>query len=185
MVMLAGLINRWKKKTQGSALVESAILFPVLMTMLFGVYDIGHAITVNHKMITASQVAADLVTRSRSVSEEDINQAIEAAGLAMAPYADSSSIGIDIISVRFDDNDDPKEVWRRSRNLVVGEEIDSDPNKRTIDKSKGLGTTGEGAMIVTVIYDYVPTFGSAVIKEFRLRETAFARGRRSSVVSFE
>jgi hypothetical protein len=40
-------------------------------------------------------------------------------------------------------------------------------------------------MIVTVLYDYVPTFGNVVIKNFRLRETAFARGRRSSVVSRE
>lgn len=179
IVIGKGLIGRWKSEAQGSALVESAILFPVLLTMLFGVYDIGHAITVNHKMITASQVAADLVTRTPSVSTEQINQAIEAAGLAMAPYADGASIGIDIISVRFDVNNNPQQVWRETRNMGAN------PNPGIIDKSNGLGTTGEGAMIVTVLYDYVPTFGEVVVKKFRLRETAFARGRRSSVVSRE
>jgi Flp pilus assembly protein TadG len=178
-MMIANLIRRWKSQTQGAAMMEAAILFPVLLTMLFGVYDIGHAITANHKMITASQVAADLITRTPSVSTDELNQAIEAAGLAMAPYADGSSIGIDIISVRFDEDDNPQQVWRETRNMNINQ------NDAALEKSRGLGTEGEGAMIVTVLYDYVPTFGNVVIKNFRLRETAFARGRRSSVVSRE
>lgn len=179
MAFSSKLIMRWKSQTQGAALMEAAILFPVLLTMLFGVYDIGHAITVNHKMITASQVAADLIARTPTVSTEELNQAIEAAGLAMAPYADGASIGIDVISVRFDEDDEPQQVWRRTRNMST------DDNAGALEKSTGLGTEGEGALIVTVLYDYVPTFGNIVIKSFRLRETAFARGRRSSVVSLE
>lgn len=177
--MVMNLIKRWKSQTQGAALMEAAILFPVLLTMLFGVYDIGHAITVNHKMITASQVAADLITRTPTVSTNELNQAIEAAGLAMAPYADSSNIGIDVISVRFDEDDNPQQVWRETRNMNTND------NEAALEKSRGLGTEGEGALVVTVLYDYVPTFGNVVIKSFRLRETAFARGRRSSVVSRE
>jgi hypothetical protein len=180
--MMAGvtkMLKRWKADTQGSALVEAAILFPVLLTMLFGVYDIGHAITANHKMITASQVAADLITRTPTVSTRELEQAIEAAGLAMAPYEAGDSIGIDIISVRFDVNDEPQQVWRETRNMTIP------PGDQTIEKSIGLGMSGEGALIVTVLYDYEPTFGSMVIDSFRMRETAFARGRRSSVVTRE
>lgn len=179
MVFSSKMLMQWRSQTQGSALMEAAILFPVLLTMLFGVYDIGHAITTNHKMITASQVAADLIARTPTVSAEELNQAIEAAGLAMAPYADSSSIGIDIISVRFDEDNEPQEVWRRTQNMSV------EDNAGALEKSAGLGTKGEGALVVTVLYDYVPTFGNVVIKNFRLRETAFARGRRTSVVSLE
>ncbi|MGZ9107391.1 MAG: TadE/TadG family type IV pilus assembly protein [Micavibrio sp.] len=157
--------------------METAMLFPILLVMLFGVYDVGHAITANHKMITATQVAADLITRGQSVSDSDINQAIEAAGLAMQPYESSAAMGIDIVSVRYDEDDEPVQVWRETRNMTE--------DLYAIGKSVGLGTEGEGAVIVTIIYDYVPTFGSIVINAFRMKETAFARGRRVPVITRE
>ncbi len=177
--MLNHITKRWLREDKGSVLVEAVILFPVLLVMLFGVYDVGHAITTNHKMITASQVAADLIARTPSVSDLELEQAIQAAGLAMSPYATADNIGIDIISVRFDEDDEPQQVWRETRNMAEG------MNANAVQKSEGLGTEGEGALIVTVLFDYEPTFGSMVIKNYRMRETAFARGRRSSVVSRE
>lgn len=159
------------------AVMETAMLFPVLLVMLLGVYDVGHAITVNHKMITASNVAADLLTRKQAVSNNDLEQAIMAAGLAMNPYANDQDIGIDIISVQYDENDDPVMLWRETRNMGDGLEADA------VSRTFGLGTEGEGALMVTVLYDYTPTFGSIVIDAFRMREVAFARGRRSSVVT--
>ena len=171
------LFHRWLGRTDGVAMMETAMLFPILLVMLFGVYDVGHAITANHKMITAAQVAADLITRSQTASDADINQAVEAAGLAMQPYESAAAMGIDIVSVRFDANDLPVELWRETRNMTADE--------GAVDKSTGLGTEGEGAVIVTIVYDYEPTFGHTIINTFRMRETGFARGRRSSIVSRE
>lgn len=173
----SSLFQCWFRQTEGVALMETAMLFPILLVMLFGVYDVGHAITANHKMITATQVAADLITRSQSVSDTEIDQAIEAAGLAMQPYETIAAMGIDIVSVQYDVDDEPVALWRETRNMTVDE--------NAVGKSTGLGTEGEGAVIVTIVYDYEPTFGSIVINAFRMRETAFARGRRSSVVSRE
>jgi len=176
-MILKTLFHRWMRQSEGVAIMETAMLFPILLVMLFGVYDVGHAITANHKMITATQVAADLVTRSQSVSDNELNQAIEAAGLAMQPYETSVGMGIDIVSVQFDENDEPVALWRETRNMTADESA--------IEKATGLGTEGEGAVVVSIVYDYEPTFGSMVINAFRMRETAFARGRRSSVVTRE
>lgn len=168
----------WAKNTDGSALVEAAILFPTLLVMIFGVYDVGHAITVNHKMITASQVIADLVTRNRSVNDHILDEAIESARLAMQPYATAESdFGVDIVSVQFDADDEPVVLWRETRGMTA--------DSNAVEKTTGLGTAGEGAVAVTMIYDYVPTFGNMVIENFRMRETAFARGRRSPTVTKE
>lgn len=179
MMCRGPLLNRFLRQESGMALMETAMLFPILLVMLFGIYDVGHAITANHKMITASNVAADLLTRTQSVSDRELDQAIEAAGLAMRPYDTSGGLRIDIISVRFDDDDEPVVLWRESRNMTG----DLSPDPDAADRTYGLGTKGEGVMMVTVVYDYEPTFGNMVIKKFRLRETAFARGRRSSVVT--
>ena len=177
MIILSSLFRRWLRQAEGMALMETALLFPVLLVMLFGVYDVGHAITANHKMITATQVAADLIARTQSVSDSELNQAIEAAGLAMRPYETGNSLGIDIVSVRYDADDEPVALWRETRNMTA--------DATAVDRSTGLGTEGEGAVIVTIVYDYAPTFGSMVIHAFRMKETAFSRGRRSSVVTRE
>ena len=177
MRFIAASLRRWTRQESGMALMETAFLFPVLLVMLLGVYDVGHAITVNHKMITASNVAADLLTRTQSVSSSELDQAIKAAGLAMNPYANENNIGIDIISVQYDEDDDPEILWRESRNMGDGLQADA------AARSFGLGTKGEGVLMVTVLYDYTPTFGSMVINAFRMREVAFSRGRRSSVVT--
>lgn len=181
MMLLRSLLHRWVRQNDGMAVMETAMLFPILLVMLLGVYDVGHAITVNHKMITASNAAADLLTRSQSVSDRSLDQAIKAAGLAMNPYADSDDIGIDIISVQYDDDDQPEILWRESKNMASNGGLEA----QAADRSFGLGTKGEGVLMVTVLYDYEPTFGSMVINAFRMREVAFSRGRRSSVVTRE
>ena len=173
---MINLISSFIRKRNGSSGVEAALLLPVLMTMLFGVFDLGHAITANHKMITATQVIADLVTRNPTVSDSDITQSIEAGVLSMNPYATSENdFGIDIASVQFDSNGDPQVLWRTTQNMS--------PDDTAVADTKGLGAAGEGAVVVTMIYDYKPTFGGSVIPAYRMRERAFARGRRSSIVT--
>jgi Flp pilus assembly protein TadG len=173
--MIRKIENFWRQR-EGSAAMEAAMFFPILMTMIFGVFDLGHAITSNHKMITGTQVIADLVARNSTISSSSIDQAIDAGALAMLPYAKTANdFGIDIVSVKFDDNANPTVIWRETRNM--------DPDDTAVGKSKGLGTSGEGAMVVTMVYDYKTTFGNIVIPSYRMRETAFSRGRHSSVVT--
>ena len=165
----------WNNKT-GAAAIEAVILFPILITMLFGVFDVGRAITSNHKMITSTQVIADLITRKSSVTNTDINEAITSGVLAMSPYVSSEiGFGIDIVSVKFDNNQNPVVVWRETRNMTADDDA--------VTKSKGLGAANEGAVIVTMRYGYKPVFGGLLIPAYWMRETAYSRGRRTAVVS--
>ena len=62
---MAGL---WKQD-DGLAAIEAALVFPLLLTMLMGTFDLGNAILANTKVVRASQVVADLVTRKRTTPE--------------------------------------------------------------------------------------------------------------------
>ena len=176
--MKRGMIGHFWKDTDGVAALEGALVFPIFLVMLFGIFDVGRAITSNHKMITATQVIADLIAREPSVSTADIEQAISAGGLAMQPYATTTDgFGIDVVSVRFDASLEPVVLWRETRNMPA----DAD----AVEKSKGLGVENEGALIVTMVYDYTPVFGNMLIPNYKMKETAYARGRRSATVSKE
>jgi Flp pilus assembly protein TadG len=172
--IITGFVKRWMAEEDAIASAEAALVFPILLTLLLGTFDMGNGILANQKAIRASQVVADLVTRNMSVDTTDIDEAITAGGLAFEPL-DNSTYGIDIISVRFDDDAEPQIVWRETRNMTA------DPN--VLDDVTSLAEAGNGVVVVVVKYLFKPVFAGFVIHDIPMEETAFARGRRSAVVN--
>jgi len=171
---IRSLIKKWSANQEGLAAVEAALIFPILMTMLLGTFDMGNAILSNQKTIRASQVAADLVTRTPTIDTAGINEAITAAQLAFEPFS-SLSFGVDIVSIRFDDDAAPQIIWRETRNMTA------DPNVLT--RVAPLAEAGNGVVVVIVNYQFEPVFAGFIINAIPMQEIAFARGRRSATVN--
>lgn len=170
------LIRRYLLSTEATAAAEAALLIPALMTMLFGIFDVGTGILIDQKTITASQVAADLVGRVKEVSEADIDEIVSAAKLSFAPYK-TTNFGIDIASVQFVADGEVCVLGRRTEGM--------DPNDAAITSLEDLGgDEGQGMIVVTVKYDYVPFFTQLFVNDFHMKEVAFTRGRRTPTVKW-
>jgi len=167
------LLRRWCTDNRATALTETAILFPVMMSLLMGVYDIGLGISINHKTITASQVIGDLVTRNIQMQAAMIEDIVEAGQLSLEPYP-VLTMGYDIASIEFESDGDPCVLWRVTENM--------DPNQVAVESTEGLGGPGEGILAVTVAYRYTPYFSNFVVDTIDMQEVAFLRGRRSPTV---
>lgn len=159
---------------EGMALVEGAFFLPVLITMMFSMYDIGNGIIIKQKVLASAHTAADLIARKMEVKQNDVDQAVEGAKLALEPYPDN--IGIDIVSIKFGSSDAPATLWRRTYNMNA--------DTRLPQEADGLGVEGEGVIAVTVRYTYRPVFSGIILSDIAMQETAFLRGRRASVVEF-
>lgn len=170
------LIKRWIEDKTGLAATEAALIFPVLLTILLGVFDVGNAILADQKTIRASQVTADLVTRLREVSGSDVEEAIKAGQLALMPFQ-GSDYGVDIVSIRFDENANAEIVWRETRNMSPIDTVLSDVS--------ALAAPNDGVVVVSSQYDFEPTFAGFVMNSVMMQEVAFARGRLSAVVCRE
>lgn len=167
------LMRSWFHNKKAHAGMEAALIFPVLMTLLLGVFDVGNAILANQKTIRASQVTADLVTRIRELHNQDIREAVEAGRLALSPLA-TNGYGVDIVSVRFDDDAMPEIVWRETTGML--------PIDNVLSSLDGLAVPGEGVVVVTSNYNFEPVFAGFLINQVEMQEVAFARGRLSAVV---
>jgi Flp pilus assembly protein TadG len=167
-------ILRWAQEERATALIETVILFPVLITLMMGCYDLGQGITVNQKTIAASQIIGDLIARDRSVTLASLEEIITAGELAFEPYT-SAPFGYDIVSIQFDADGDPVVLWRVTEN--------AEENEDAVESTEGLGGPGEGVLIVTAVYNYNPYFANFVVDEINMREVAFLRGRRSSTIT--
>lgn len=169
-------IRKWGDDEGGVAIVEAVMLFPPMLTLLLGVYDLGNGIILSQKTITASQVAADLVSRNKTMNNANLADIIEGSKLAFEPYG-ATDYGVDIVSIQFDSNKNPVVLWRRTENML--------PNVEAVNSVKGLSSNGDGMVIVTVAYKYVPQFAQVFTGDLEFSEVAFSRGRRSATVTWD
>ena len=168
------ILKKFKKSEDGNALVETAILFPIFLSLLMGVYDLGNGIVVNQKSIASSQIVADLVARNRELNMDTINDIVRAGRMALEPY-DTSDFGYDIVSVQFDEDGDSTILWRVTENM--------NPNDDGITTAETiLELENEGLVIVTTEFGYTPYFAEFVTDQIDMREVAFLQGRRSSLI---
>ncbi|MGH1402920.1 MAG: TadE/TadG family type IV pilus assembly protein [Alphaproteobacteria bacterium] len=174
IVSFRKLISRWKHEESAIAAVEAALIFPVMLTVLMSIYDFGNAILANQKAIRASQVVADLIARENVVDDADVSEAIEAGRLAFEPLS-NDSYGVDIVSIRFNEDAEAEIVWRETENIA------SLPD--AMASVEALETANDGVVMVTVDYKFEPLFAGFIIDTFDMRETAFSRGRSSPVIT--
>jgi hypothetical protein len=173
---IAGSASGWLRDRGAVAAAEFALVFPLMLTMLLGIYEVGSAISMNLKTISASQMIVDLITRNDEVTDDQISDAIRAGELAMGGSANLDDMGVDVISVRYDDNDDPQEEWRVTRRI-------QDPEEHLVDRAAGLGRYGDGVVMVLVNYTYRPLLTNTIIGNIHMQEVSFARGRNTAVVT--
>ena len=169
-------MRRWFYQRDGVAAVEAALVFPILLTLLLGTFDLGNGILANQKTIRASQVVADLIARNSTISAAGIDEAIRAGELALQPMP-TGAFGVDVTSLSFDDSANPVIEWRETRNMT--------PMSDVLVRAATVAEAGEGVLIIGVQYQFEPVFAGFVINEIPMLEVAFARGRKSAVVELE
>lgn len=176
MFQMKKILSGWVKGKEGVAAVEAAMIFPLMLMIFLGVFDAGNAILANQKTVRASQVVADLITRKSIVSASDVTEAMDAGRLALEPL-DSSSYGVDIVSVRFDEDSNSSIEWRETLNM--GSVPDA------LSAVSALEDEDEGVVMVSVTYVYTPLFSSFISGPLTMNEVAFSRGRRTPVITHE
>lgn len=174
---MLSLFRKWVLGDDGVAALEAAMIFPLLLTLLVGVVDLGSGILVAQKVITASQISADLIGRHEIVSDGEIDEAVEAAAMAMSPYSSSIELGVDIVSLEFNGDGTADVLWRRTQNMA--------PNETAVDSAASLGAEGEGIVAVTVQYTFEPIFVGFLFENMEFTEVAFIRGRKSATIPYE
>ncbi|MCB1531005.1 MAG: pilus assembly protein [Rhodospirillales bacterium] len=167
-------ILAWWVEDKAVALTEAAILFPVLLSLLMGVYDLGQGVVVNQKVMSASQVVGDLITRYEVVNMDLVNDIILAGKMALEPYP-TGTFGYDIASIEFDEDGDPVVLWRVTQGMPA--------NDTAVASTAGFAEEGEGLVVVSVAYEYTPFFADFVVDQIDMREVAFLRGRKSATIA--
>ena len=174
MIQLSHFFKSWVKDEDGIAATEAALVLPILIMLLMAVYDLGNAIVINHKTSNAAQIIGDLVTRNQELELSDVQDIALAGALALTPY-ETLTFDYDIMSVEFLEDGEPDLLWRVNS-------IDDANNGTLLESTRGLGSEGEGVVVVMTNYNFRPFFAGFVVDQINMVERAYLKGRRSALV---
>ncbi len=171
--MTSRLIVSYRDDCRGVVANEFILVFPVLLIIIFGMWDVGNGLWAGQKTIKSSHIIADLLARESFVDDDRLAQAVEAGRHAFAPFA-ADSYTVEVLHVTYDEEGLPEELWNHTHNTVLDPDL--------IHNATGLGGQGDGTLIVRVGFRYVPAFSSVILNDISITETAYTRGRKAPII---
>ena len=169
--------DRLSSDRRGVALIEFAMVLPVLVILFLGSFQLMEAVSVYRKVTTTSRSIADLITQRASISEADIQSYLDASAQIMAPYRiDRGKFRVSLIKLQADNT--ARVVWSRTKDgtdKLVANSIYVLPN--TI-KQQGIDI-----IVTDVSYNYVPLAFSGLIGDIPFKDQIFMISRKDSTVT--
>ncbi|KRE11896.1 hypothetical protein ASE63_19310 [Bosea sp. Root381] len=84
---LRGLVRRLRRNRRGVAAVEFAMILPVMLTIYFGIVEVGQAVMIDRKVTQLTRTLADLASQSKAaIGNAEIQNIFNAAQTVMMPY---------------------------------------------------------------------------------------------------
>lgn len=96
---LRGTVAGFFRDRAGSTIVEFAVIVPIVLFVLLGMYDTARYILLNQKLDRAAATMSDLVSRPTNISATEINQLMDAADEILRPFNLGTSGGVIVSSV--------------------------------------------------------------------------------------
>ncbi len=169
------LARRFGVDQSGVSAVEFALILPIMLLLYFGAVELGDALTIKRKVTSVTSSLTDLVTQSKTISDSDMKNILNAAKIMISPY-DESKLKIKITGVKIDSKGQATVAW--------SDALNDTPNAKNASIAlPDAVKTNDSFMVTTEVhYDYTPTFGYVMTGNFDLNDQYYMRPRLSSEV---
>lgn len=163
---------------RGAAMIEFALVLPVLVVLLLGMVEFGEAFSVTRKITAAASTVSDLVAQNYEVSDADLNDIVAVADELIKPY-DTAQFGLVITSAVAGRNNTITAGW----SFAKGKNATAHVQGAAIPLPHGLTEPGASVIMVETIYEYRPPVGLFLLGTRNLGGTAYFRPRRTKVIA--
>ena len=165
------IIQSWRRNSDGVAAIEFAFIAPILMTMFFGVFEMGRAYAVHRRFLSATYMIGDQVashTSPTAMTDTGLGNIYKLAPTVMGSYAsDTATLTVEILPIRMPDPiGKPNEIriYATPKKYSNGRTLCGAPANALPDDVKDLlKNSREGLIMVSAKYAYKPLFAYPLI----------------------
>jgi TadE-like protein len=161
----------------GNALLEAALVFPILVSLFLGVSEFSEAFTVSRRLDAAAYTAADLVARSQSVTTTDLNGIKAMVDETIKPFP-LGKLGLVVTSVVADEDNAIKVAW----STALGTGVSAYGTGAPISLPAGLTLPKGSIVYAEVKYQFKSTLSTLLFGSVPLKAQAYQVPRFSAQV---
>lgn len=161
---------------RGAALVEFALLAPVLILLFFGTVEVVQAVQAHRKLAHVSAAIGDLVARERKLGAGDVQDILSAGPAMMAPFP-ARGLGVRVMSLSADESGTLRVDWQAAGPAYAGDALPS--------LGAGSVAPGESVIVTDASYEYTPVFNLPVSRPLTFQKRTIHRPRLARAVEFD
>ena len=173
------LLHNLIRNQGGTALIEFALLLPIMTTLFLGVFEVTRVVDADMRLANAAQVMADMVAQqSTAVSDTSLSMTDFCNGSQDAMYPLSgASLKVAVSSVTHGSSSTAQDWSDVTCNSATA-----------ISNSTGLAASlvpnvNDSVIIVQATYAYTSPISYVLKSSYTLTQTAFARPRNVTTVT--
>ncbi len=172
-----GVIRRLGRDQRGAALVEAALVFPLLISLFLGISEFGEALTVKRRVEAAAGTSADLVARLRTVSTADLTQIKPMLDEMIQPFP-TATLGLVLTSVVADADNNTTVAWSYAEGAGATQRVVGS----AITLPAGLTEPGKSIILAEVNYTFHSTLATLIVGDVPMTAEAYVRPRLTSQI---
>jgi len=96
-----GQLCRFHRNERGIALIEFALILPILVLIFYGTIELTRYIQMIQKMDNATSALTDLVNRNLNLTDESLENIADTAPAMLQPF-DSAGVGVIVTAIQRD-----------------------------------------------------------------------------------
>ncbi len=174
----AGLLRRFRRDRRGVALVEFALIFPMLVALYFGGFEVCNMSATYRKMTDTTVELANITAQYSTLTASDVATVFAATSQIMAPYS-TASLQIVLSEVTTDASNNATVTWSRGYNGASALGAGS-----AITLPSGLASPSTSYILVQTVYNYTPTVGSAFLGTVPMSSSIYIIPRNSPSIPY-
>lgn len=163
------------RNDRGTAAIEFALILPVMLTLLFGSFEVTRVINANTRLAAAAQTMADLIAQQSSVSSTTVANFCNGEKLVMTPFS-GSLLTTTVASVT--NNGGTLSVDWQDTSCGSASSI---TNAVTLANSL-VSDNGDSVIIVKAGYAYTSPVSYVLHASYALSQVAYARPQRTASI---
>ncbi|NJO32505.1 MAG: pilus assembly protein [Rhodospirillales bacterium] len=168
----ARVVKDLPREQSGQALIEAALIFPLLVGLFLGVSEFCEGFTVSRRVDAAAGTAADLVARQQMVTAADLNSIKAMVEETIKPFP-IASVGLVVTSVIADKSNATTVAWSEA----MGTGVSPYATGSTVSLPVGLTFPETSLIVAEVRYTFQSTLSTMLVGPIALGAKAYQRPR--------